>query len=72
MVEFLKVLYYFENVEFKEYHKTKKSTTSTKAQGDLYPREVIVSILRYSSINNAPHGEVYSWFFLVISLVHCL
>jgi hypothetical protein len=50
-VEFLKVLYYFENIEFKEYHKTKRSTTSIKMQGDLYPSEVSISVLTDSSVN---------------------
>jgi hypothetical protein len=43
--DFLKVLYYFENLE------TERSTTSIKTHGDLHPREVVVSILTDSSVN---------------------
>jgi hypothetical protein len=49
--DFLKVLYYFENLEFQENIETKRSTTSIKMQGDLYPREVVVSVLTDSSVN---------------------
>jgi hypothetical protein len=55
--DFLKVLYYFENLEFQENLETKRSTTSIKMQGDLYPREVVVSVLTDSSVNNF-RGEV--------------
>jgi hypothetical protein len=51
MTDFLKVLYYFENLEFQEYHETERSTTSIKTQGDLYPHEVVVSVLMDSSVN---------------------
>jgi hypothetical protein len=50
-MEFLKVLYYLENLEFKEYHKIERSTTYKKTQGDLYPHEVSFSVLMDSSIN---------------------
>jgi hypothetical protein len=48
--DFLKVLYYFENLEFQEYLETERSTTSIKMYGDLYPREVVISVLTDSSI----------------------
>jgi hypothetical protein len=50
-MDFLKVLYYFENLEFQENIETKRSTTSIKMQGDLYPREVVISVLTDSSVN---------------------
>jgi hypothetical protein len=50
-VDFLKVLYHFGNLEFKEYHKTERSTTSIKTQEDSHPREVVVSVLTDSSVN---------------------
>jgi hypothetical protein len=45
-----KVLY-SENLESQENIKIKRSTTSIKTQGDLYPREVVVSVLKDSRIN---------------------
>jgi hypothetical protein len=52
MTNFYKVLY-SENLESQENIKIKRSTTSIKTQGDLYPREVVfsVSVLMDSSIN---------------------
>jgi hypothetical protein len=55
-VDFLKVLYHFGNLEFKDYHKTERSTTSIKMQEDLYPREVVVSVLTDSSVNKDLHS----------------
>jgi len=52
MMDFLKVLNYFENIEVQEYLETKRSTTSIKMQGDLYPREVFVLVLTDSSVKN--------------------
>jgi hypothetical protein len=48
--DFCKVLY-SKNLEFQENLKTKRSTTSIKTQGDLYPCEVVISVLTDSSIN---------------------
>jgi hypothetical protein len=47
---FCKVLY-SKNLEFQENLKTKRSTTSIKTQGDLYPCEVVVLVLMDSSVN---------------------
>jgi hypothetical protein len=48
MTNSCKVLYY-KNIEFQENLKTKRSTTSLKTQGDLYLREVVVSVLQAST-----------------------
>jgi len=50
-VFFCKVLYHFGNIEFKYYYKTERSTTSIKMWEDLYPYEVVVSVLIDSSFN---------------------
>jgi hypothetical protein len=47
---FCKVLY-SKNLEFQENFKTKRSTTFIKKQGDLYPHEVVISVLMDSSVN---------------------
>jgi len=51
MTEILKVLYYFENIEFQENLETTRITTFIKTQGNLYPREVFILVLTYSSVN---------------------
>jgi hypothetical protein len=50
MTDFYKVSY-SEDPESQENMKKKRSTTSIKMQGDLYPREVIISVLTDSSID---------------------
>jgi hypothetical protein len=50
-MDFLEVLYYFENIKFQENIETKRSTTFIKMQGDLYPCEVFISVLMDSSVN---------------------
>jgi hypothetical protein len=49
MTDFCKVPY-FEDLESQENMKVKRSTTSIKTQGDLHPREVVISVLTYSSV----------------------
>jgi hypothetical protein len=51
MTNFCKVPY-SEDIESQENIKVKRSTTSIKTQGDLYPREVAVLVLTDSSVNN--------------------
>jgi hypothetical protein len=50
MVDFIKVLHYFENIEFQDNIETKRSATYIKKQGDLYHREVSISVLTDLSV----------------------
>jgi hypothetical protein len=49
---------YSKNLESQENLKIKRSTTSIKMQGDLYPREVVISVLMDSSINKEEEREI--------------
>jgi hypothetical protein len=51
MTKFLKVLYYFENLEFQENIETKRSSTYIKTEGDLYLLNVFISVLMDSRVN---------------------
>jgi hypothetical protein len=48
-MDFCKVLY-SKNLEFQENIKTKRSTTSIKKNGDFYPCEVVVFLLKDSRV----------------------
>jgi hypothetical protein len=65
--DFCKVPYY-EDLESEENMKIKRSTTSIKTQGVLYPCEVVVSFITDSSINRILINACES-FILIFELI---